>query len=388
MGPTGTRVELALMGSLDCIRELLLSNRAEGTDWGELSQLGNEPCSKQLANKFLLCCLLDYQMHSDLAWANGERLVSHILNDPDDIWKAITSASEDEWKGKRAEYSLHRYPAGHHRLWNIARKICSYYGGDARRIWEGKNPQAALEALRDLGAGEQLSRMIVGALRDCGQIKTQGSSDVKADVYVCRVLGRVVQGKTVEPEAAVGLARQIYPADPWQLDAALWQVGNRVCKLRNPLCSECYLAVCCAYDALSKRLLSLVKFLDPMRVEGFEFGTWVPPGKEGPVHTMPYNYLSATAAAFVQATYDNGWIRTDFNWAEWSSTDEARQLQDNAASLENASVDQLANLLTLLVRQDRFCEGLLSSAYESGLITRILCRADSLYRELDGNSGI
>lgn len=351
-------------------------------DWGELSQLGDSPCSKKLANKFLLCCLLDYQMRSDLAWSNGERLVDQILNDPDDIWKAITSIPEGEWKAKRAVYRLHRFPAAHDRLWNIARQICSYYGGDARRIWENKEPQASLEALQDLGTGEQISRMVVGALRDCGQIKTQGSSDVKADVYVCRVLGRVVCAKAVEPETAVRLAKQIHPADPWQLDAALWQVGNSVCKLKNPLCSECYLATHCAYSALLQQLLALTKFLEPMQSDGFEFAAWVIPDQQGDKSVMPYSTFSDIASAFVQATYDSGWIKADFDWGEWSSTDEAHQLQENAAFLENATVDQLAHLLTLLVRQERFSEGRLGSAYESGLIIKIVRRAEALLQGL------
>ena len=82
-----------------------------------------------------------------------------------------------------------------------------------------------LDALCSLGAGDRISRMVVGALRDCGRIKDT-TSDVKRDVYVRRVLGRAVLGEPTDPEAAVALARQLYPADPWQLDAQLWHVGR------------------------------------------------------------------------------------------------------------------------------------------------------------------
>jgi endonuclease III len=88
--------------------------------------------------------------------------------------------------------------------------------------------------------------MIVGALRDCGQIKST-TSDVKGDVYVCRVLGRAVLGEMTDPETAVNLARQLHPADPWQLDAQLWYVGRSYCRATNPNCSHCYLAPHCAY---------------------------------------------------------------------------------------------------------------------------------------------
>ena len=227
------------------IATLLLAKRGGGTDWGEISQLDGKPCSKKVANTFLLCCLLDYQIPSELAWRNGYRLVKDILGDPDDIWRAITSVSESEWKLKRNDYKLHRFPAGHNRLWRIGRRIRDEHAGDAKRIWEGKDPPAAIETLLGLGVGEQLSRMVVGALRDCGQIMGV-ASDVKWDVYVRRVLGRAVWGEPTDPETAVRLARQLHPTDPWQLDAQLWYIGKNYCK-KAPICSQCYLAPHCAY---------------------------------------------------------------------------------------------------------------------------------------------
>ena len=88
--------------------------------------------------------------------------------------------------------------------------------------------------------------MVVGALRDCGQL-TGATSDVKGDVYVRRVLGRAVLGETTDPETAVRLAGQLHPTDPWQLDAQLWRVGKDYCRTNVPNCSQCYLAPHCAY---------------------------------------------------------------------------------------------------------------------------------------------
>lgn len=224
---------------------LLLASRNGTEDWGELSHLNGNPCSKKIANQFLLCCLLDWQMDSDLAWRNGYRLVEDILGDPDDIWKAITSISETEWEVRRDKYRLHRFRAGHNRLWGIAWHLCDAYDGDARRIWRDKEPSDVIRRLLAVGAGEQISRMIVGALRDCEQIK--GASDVKADVYVCRVLGRVVCGNPTDSTTAAELARQLFPADPWQLDWPLWNLGKSYCHARKPSCSQCFLAPKCAY---------------------------------------------------------------------------------------------------------------------------------------------
>jgi hypothetical protein len=56
------------------IAALLLASRSGTEDWGEISHLNGRPCSNKVSNKFLLCCLLDYQMDSNIAWRNGYRL--------------------------------------------------------------------------------------------------------------------------------------------------------------------------------------------------------------------------------------------------------------------------------------------------------------------------
>jgi len=231
---------------------LLLANRGQGTDWGEFASPAHKPWPRKLANKFLLYCLLDYQISSATAWKNGYRLIEEILGDPEDIWKAITSVSESEWASRREEYRLHRFPAAHARLWKIGERLCERYDGDARRIWVNHDSQAVLESLWNLGAGDQISRMIVGALRDCGEIRAE-TSDVKGDVYVRRVLGRVLTGEIVDGETAVESARKLYPADPWQLDAQLWHIGNSYCTSGRPKCSDCYLAPHCLYASLQPK---------------------------------------------------------------------------------------------------------------------------------------
>ena len=227
------------------IAAVLLATRADSADWGELSDLHGRACTQKVANKFLVCCLLDYQVDSDVAWRNGNRLVNDILNNPEDVWRAITAYSETDWDARFGEYKLHRFPAAHNRLWRIARYIVDKNDGEARRIWAGRESSEVLGRLLDIGAGQQISRMIVGALRDCGQI--QGASDVKADVYVCRVLGRVVTGNVTDATTAAGLARQLHPVDPWQLDWPLWRIGKSYCHIHQPNCSPCELAPACAY---------------------------------------------------------------------------------------------------------------------------------------------
>jgi hypothetical protein len=67
-----------------------------------------------------------------------------------------------------------------------------------------------------------------------------------------------------------------------------------------------------------------------------------------------------------------------FDWLAWNGTPEATQLHECPGVLERATPEQLARLLPVLIRQDRFVEGALAMAYEDGLLVRIFRRAASL----------
>jgi endonuclease III len=229
---------------LEQITRLLLANRQGTEDWGEIANFRGQPCPKKVANKFLVCCLLDWRIGTDRAWKNGYRLVERILGDPEDIWRAITSVSEAEWASRKEEYNLHTYRTAHERLWKIAKQICEIYQGDASHIWVGREAPDVLARLLEFG-GEQIPRMIVGALRDCGQIQSS-HSDLKADTHVCRALGRAVLGKEIDEKRTAEISRQLH-VDPWQLDWPLWNLGKYTCLPRYPVCSQCFLSRHCFY---------------------------------------------------------------------------------------------------------------------------------------------
>ena len=105
------------------------------------------------------------------------------------------------------------------------------------------------------------------------------------------------------------------------------------------------------------QLRALADFLPKFDAPGFEFGHWAG-GDNTPsgAITFPSFLLSGTAAAFVQAAYDKGWVR-DFDWSKWKDTPEARQLRDDPAVLASATPEQLQCLLTVIIRQERYVEG-------------------------------
>jgi len=233
------------------VAEILLEHR--GPDEGFWLWLAEgKPTSKKDANKFLLGSILDYQILAKRAWENARRLSEAILGDPEDLWHRIASFPQSEWMAKREEYSLHRFPKAHERVWRIGSAIVVHYDGDARRIWEGQPPGVVLDRLNWLRVGEQISRMIVGALIDTGQI--EGSVDVKADAHVRRVLGRLLRGRPFTPQeasAAVEATRRMHPENPWLLDRPLYLLGKRVCRAADPRCSSCYARSECTFYSMA-----------------------------------------------------------------------------------------------------------------------------------------
>ncbi|HRN19511.1 MAG: DUF6508 domain-containing protein [Trueperaceae bacterium] len=87
---------------------------------------------------------------------------------------------------------------------------------------------------------------------------------------------------------------------------------------------------------------------------------------------------SAEVAELVNSAYEDGWVRRELYWGERKAADEARTLRDDPTVMEQATTRQLGNVLTVVIRQERFVDGSLLSAIESGLVQRILRRVRSL----------
>ncbi len=137
---------------------------------------------------------------------------------------------------------------------------------------------------------------------------------------------------------------------------------------------------------LRDRLAGLAAFLGVLQAPDFSFGTWSGGNKtpSGAIE-MPYFNTSDEASRLIKTAYDLGWVLEDFNWPSWKDTDEAKRLLEPSA-LGQATYDDLTHLLTTLIRQDRFVEGNLNWAFESGLLIGILERADQLLSELSSAS--
>lgn len=138
-----------------------------------------------------------------------------------------------------------------------------------------------------------------------------------------------------------------------------------------------------ANPSVREHLSSLAAFLPVFEAPDFKFAFWTDPEEAEPgVITLPESILSMPAMEFIDSAYAMDWVIHDFDWSEWMQTPEATALRDDTVVLKRANPDQLAKLLTVLIRQDRFVEGSLAEAFDSGLLTAILRRAAALAEEL------
>jgi hypothetical protein len=133
------------------------------------------------------------------------------------------------------------------------------------------------------------------------------------------------------------------------------------------------------------QLRAIAGFLPRFEEPGFQFGTRLKSSEPDGALILESYSLSETAGAFVATAYAEGLVLDAFGWPAWKGTMEAASLRDDPATLARASPDQLASLLTVLIRQERFVDGSLASAFETGLLTAILRRADAIVEETARN---
>ena len=112
-----------------------------------------------------------------------------------------------------------------------------------------------------------------------------------------------------------------------------------------------------------------------------DFGHWEVPPPVNEVYSFGYFVFGPAAVAFQQAVGRGGWV-VPFDWRSWLETDEGRAFRERPETVAGATPDQLQKLLTAIVRSDRFVEGSIEGAFESGLLTGIARRAAALLAEL------
>ncbi|CUJ83433.1 hypothetical protein RUE5091_00108 [Ruegeria denitrificans] len=133
-----------------------------------------------------------------------------------------------------------------------------------------------------------------------------------------------------------------------------------------------------------ERLQALAAFLPIVEAANFTAGEMVvPPNTPSGVTRFPYAAPSDPVSQFFEMVYEKNWVAS-FDWTEWSSSQEAKELfAEDGLALSKANTEQLSRMLTTCVRREKFAEGSLIADFESGLMVRIIRRADQLLHEAD-----
>ena len=110
------------------------------------------------------------------------------------------------------------------------------------------------------------------------------------------------------------------------------------------------------------------------------FGEWGGGDRnEEGVIRIPYCVPAAVVSQFLEIVYAMP-IVIGFDWGAW---DEGRKMaRDENFVFDSVDLITKCKLITAIVRNDRFCEGALVAAFESGLILNIL---KSMEKEVSGN---
>ncbi len=107
------------------------------------------------------------------------------------------------------------------------------------------------------------------------------------------------------------------------------------------------------------------------KIEGTSiFGEWAggEKDKDGVIQ-LPYCVSAPVVSQFSEIVYAIP-IIISFDWGSW---DEGRKIaSDEDFDFDTIDLVTKCKLITAIVRNDRFCEGALVSAFESGLILKIL----------------
>lgn len=129
---------------------------------------------------------------------------------------------------------------------------------------------------------------------------------------------------------------------------------------------------------VERRLQRLAAWADRFADPSFAFGQWVPPttGDDGVIQIGWYD-VSDAGQAFVSEMYEFGWVY-DFDWMGWLGTEDGRRLSSGPEPIAAASAEDLAKLLTAIIRGERFSDGELEGAYQSGILLAISRRAGTL----------
>jgi hypothetical protein len=135
-----------------------------------------------------------------------------------------------------------------------------------------------------------------------------------------------------------------------------------------------------------ERLRPLARWADEFEQPGFSIGEWAGGERdESGVIQMPYVAFSNDGERFVSEMYAHEWVYS-FDWMAWAGTKRGRTLLGDPDRIARVAAADLARLLTTIIRGDRFSEGSITQAHESGMLAAIARRARVLLLEAEAEA--
>lgn len=129
-----------------------------------------------------------------------------------------------------------------------------------------------------------------------------------------------------------------------------------------------------------ENIARLAEFLEPLSDPELQFFQENQSAASGEATLILPGTYAPVAFQFMDACTRDGWMMPGFDWTTWMRSDEGRALLADPEAPASASVEQISMLLTALMRKERFNQGTLAKAHESGLLVRILKRVAFLAR--------
>lgn len=131
----------------------------------------------------------------------------------------------------------------------------------------------------------------------------------------------------------------------------------------------------------------LLTFLPELDAGTFEVGAWQggEPDADGVIQ-MPWFERSPRLDALVAAIGAAGLVTPGFDWMRWLDSPEGAAMRDEPGRIERATEVDLEHLFTAIIRGDRFSEGNIAGAIESGVMARAVRRLEQLTREAESGS--
>jgi hypothetical protein len=128
-------------------------------------------------------------------------------------------------------------------------------------------------------------------------------------------------------------------------------------------------------------LAELGAWADQLEAPGFAFGRWIVDDPElGKPSHLPWVEVLSDGERFLGAVRGLGFV-VPFDWKGWLAGPEGSRYRADPTRIADAPAEDLVRLLTCIVRGDRFTEGELLAAFETGVLAAIARRAQVLALE-------